>query len=421
MLLLLFAGFAAGVLLTLLFANFVSGEKQLRYRIQPAYAVRDAQFVRSMGELLGAPLVDGNRVTQLVNGDEIFPAMLAAIRRARRTITFETFIYWRGDIGREVAEALAERARAGVRVHVLIDYVGSNKMDPVLLELIQGAGGDIEKFHPLSWYHLWRFNNRTHRKLLIVDGEVGFTGGVGIADEWRGNAQDAAHWRDTHFQVEGPVVAQMQAVFMTNWIKTRSTVEHTEPYFPAQKPCGSHLAQMFHSSPKEGSERIRLMYLLSIAAAEKQILLEQAYFVPDDLTREMLVQALRRGVRVEIILPGPHTDAKLVRRASRSRWGPILEAGARIYEFQPTNLHCKVMIVDSLWASVGSTNFDNRSFRLNDEANLNVYDAGFAALLEESFHRDKARSREITFAQWRHRPIAEKLYERTLGLARSQI
>lgn len=421
MLLLLLAGFAAGVLFTVLFANFISSEKQLRYRIQSAYAVHDPQFVRSMSELLSSPLVEGNRITQLVNGREIFPAMLAAIRGARRTITFETFIYWRGEIGRDVAEALAERARAGVRVHVLIDYVGSNKMDPALLELIGSAGGDIEKFHPLSWYHLWRFNNRTHRKLLIVDGEVGFTGGVGIADEWRGNAQDAAHWRDTHFQVEGPVVAQMQAAFMTNWIKTRSTVEHTEPYFPALKPSGPHLAQTFHSSPKEGSERIRLMYLLSIAAAQKQILLEQAYFVPDDLTRDMLVAALRRGVQVELILPGPRTDAKLVRRASRSRWGPILEAGARIYEFQPTNLHCKVMIIDCLWVSVGSTNFDNRSFRLNDEANLNVYDAGVAALLEESFHRDKARSREVTLAAWHHRPMAEKLYERTLGLLRSQM
>jgi cardiolipin synthase A/B len=418
---LFFAGLALGILLAVIVANFISSEKHLRHRIQSAYAVHDEQFARSMSSLLGPPLVGGNRVTTLVNGDEIFPAMLAAIRAARRTITFETFIYWRAEIGREIAEALAERARAGVRVHVLIDFVGSNKMDPALLDLIQQAGAELERFHPPSWYHLSRFNNRTHRKLLVVDGRIGFTGGVGIADEWRGHAQDAAHWRDTHFCVEGPVVAQMQAAFMTNWIKTRSAVEHTEAYFPELKPVGPHFAQMFHSSPQEGSEDIRLMYLLSIAAARKQILLEQAYFVPDDLTLELLVAALRRGVRLEVILPGPLTDQRVVRRASRSRWGPLLEAGARIHEFQPTNLHYKVMIVDGLWSSVGSTNFDNRSFRLNDEANLNIHDAAFAAHLEDIFQRDKARSREITFAEWKRRPLGEKIREHTAGLLRSQM
>lgn len=415
------AGLAVGILLTVILANFVSSEKHLRHRIRSDYAVEDPQFARSMSGLLGPPLVPGNSVTELLNGDQIFPAMLEAIRGAKRTITFETFIYWRAEIGREFAEALAERARAGVRVHVLIDFVGSNKMDPALLELMEKAGAEIEKFHPLSWYHLSRFNNRTHRKLLVVDGRIGFTGGVGIADEWRGNAQDRKHWRDTHFRVEGPVVAQMQAAFMTNWIKTRSTVEHSEDYFPKLEPAGSHYAQMFHSSPQEGSEDIRLMYLLSIASARKRILLEQAYFVPDDLTVELLVAALRRGVQVEIITPGPLIDQAMVRRASRSRWGALLSAGGRIYEFQPTNLHYKVMIVDGLWSSVGSTNFDNRSFRLNDEANLNVLDSAFAARLEEIFAEDKKHSREITYDAWLRRPMAEKLWEHTLGLFRSQM
>jgi cardiolipin synthase len=419
--LLFFLGILAGILLAMILANFVSSEKHLRHRIRSDYALTDPQFVRSMSGLLGPPLVGGNRVEILMNGDEIFPAMLKAIREARHTITFETFIYWRATIGREFAEALAARARAGVRVHVLVDFVGSNKMDPALFDMMCDAGVEIEKFHPLSWYHVSRFNNRTHRKLLIVDGRIGFTGGVGIADEWRGHAQDAEHWRDTHFRVEGPVVTQMQAAFMTNWIKTRSTVEHTEPYFPSLQEVGPHFAQMFHSSPQEGSEDIRLMYLLSIAASRKQILLEQAYFVPDDLTIELLVAALKRKVRVEIITPGPRIDQKAVRRASRSRWGPLLEAGARIYEFQPTNLHYKVMIVDGLWSSVGSTNFDNRSFRLNDEANLNIHDAEFAAQLERIFEQDKARSKEVTLAQWRNRPRSEKLWEHTLGLLRSQM
>lgn len=416
-----FLGLALGLLLAVILANFFSSEKHLRHRVTPHYAVRDPQFARSMNALLGSPLVGGNRVTELVNGDAIFPAMLAAIRGAQRSITFETFIYWRAEIGREFAEALAERARAGVRVHVLIDFVGSKKMDPALLDAIKAAGGEVEKFHPLSWYHLSRFNNRTHRKLLVVDGRIGFTGGVGIADEWRGHAQDERHWRDTHFQVEGPVVAGMQAAFMVNWIKTRSAVEHTEDYFPKLEPVGPHHAQMFHSSPQEGSEDIRLMYLLSIAAAREKILLEQAYFVPDDLTVELLLAARRRGVRIEVITPGPRTDEKLVRRASRSRWGALLEAGVRIHEFQPTNFHCKLMVVDGLWSSVGSTNFDNRSFRLNDEANLNIHDAPFAARMEATFAADLKRSREITLAEWRHRPRQEKLLEHFVGLFRSQM
>ncbi len=417
----LLLGFAIGVLVTVILANFISSEKHLGHRITSSYAITDPQFTRSMSGLLGPPLVGGNLIKELMNGDEIFPAMLAAIRAAERTITFETFIYWRASIGREFAEALAERARAGVRVHVLIDFVGSNKMDPALFALMSDAGAEVEKFHPLSWYHLSRFNNRTHRKLLVIDGRIGFTGGVGIADEWRGNAQDAKHWRDTHFRVEGPVVAQMQAAFMTNWIKTRSTVEHTEGYFPELKPVGPHFAQMFHSSPQEGSEDIRLMYLLSIAAARSHILLEQAYFVPDDLAIELLVAARKRGVRVEILTPSRHTDAPFVRRASRSRWGPLLESGMRIFEFQPTNLHYKVMIVDGLWSSVGSTNFDNRSFRLNDEANLNIHDAGFATRLEQIFDADKSRSREITLSEWKNRPKSERLWERALGLFRSQM
>ena len=311
-------GLVAGVILAAILANFVSSEKHLRHRIKPEYAVGDPQFVRTMNALLGSPLVGGNRVVELVNGDAIFPAMLEAIRGAQRSITFETFIYWTGEIGREFADALAERARAGVRVHVLVDFVGSNKMDAELLNLIRESGCEVEKFHPLSWYHFARFNNRTHRKLLVVDGTVGFTGGVGIADEWRGNAQDADHWRDTHFRVEGPVVGQMQAAFMVNWIKTRSTVEHSEAYFPELASGGEHFAQMFHSSPQEGSEDIRLMYLLSIAAASHRILLEQAYFVPDDLTIELLLAARKRGVTIEIITPGPKTDKQVVRRASRS-------------------------------------------------------------------------------------------------------
>ena len=412
---------AASILATILALNFLPGEKKVETRISEIYAVQDPQFLRTMSHLLGPPLVGGNHVQELINGDEIFPPMLAAIRAARRTITFETFIYWSGDIGREFAEALAERAQAGVKVHVLVDWVGSLKMDDELLDLMEDAGVELHKYHPLHWYHLARMNNRTHRKLLVVDGTVGFTGGVGIADEWLGDAQDADHWRDSHFRIEGPAVAHMQAAFLDNWMKTSGEVLHGEDYFPPLQPVGEHYAQVFKSSANEGSESVRLMYLLSIASARKTIYIANAYFVPDDLSVETLVRALERGVKVRIILPGTRIDSEPVRRASRARWGDLLEAGAEIYEYQPTMYHCKVMVVDDVWVSVGSTNFDSRSFRLNDEANLNIYDHAFAQRQIDIFEDDLKKSRQITYAEWQHRPWNEKLLEHTVALLRSQM
>jgi cardiolipin synthase len=417
----LLLGVGIGIVLFVVLSNFVRGEKSVRHAVDSDYGTDDPQFARSMGSLLTAPLVDGNRVTELVNGDAIFPAMLGAIRQARATITFETFIYWSGDIGQEFADTLSERARAGVRVLILLDWAGSVKMKPELVSQLKDSGCQVERYHEPRWHHLPRLNNRTHRKLLVVDGRIGFTGGVGIGDEWTGHAQDPEHWRDNHFMVEGPVVAQMQAVFMVNWIKARGTVEHTEPFFPALSPAGTHRAQMFHSSPDEGSENIRIMYLLSIAAARHSLLLAQAYFVPDDLVVEKLVEAARRGVRIEVLLPGPLTDTPVVRRASRSRWGPLLDAGILIREYQPTNLHAKLMIVDGLWSSVGSTNFDNRSFRLNDEANLNILDAGLAAQLTRLYEADCAKSREVTVAEWRARSAFTKLLDRACALLRHQL
>jgi cardiolipin synthase len=308
-----------------------------------------------------------------------------------------------------------------VKVHVLLDWIGSNKMDPAQLNAMREAGVEIRKFHRPHWYHLGRINHRTHRKVLVVDGAVGFTGGVGIADQWNGDAQDPDHWRDTHFRAEGPVVAQMQAVFLDNWIKATGAVLHGSDYFPALKPAGKGAAQMFSSSPSSGSENMQLMYLLAITAAQRSIHLSTAYFVPDPLTLRTLADALQRGVKVQIILPGKHTDAEAVRRASRARWGPLLEAGAEIYEYLPTMYHCKVMIVDALLVSVGSTNFDNRSFQLNDEANLNIYDADFAARQIAIFRDDLARSRRISLMEWQQRPWLEKLWEHAASLLGAQL
>ena len=407
--------------LVLLALNFTAGEKKVQQQLPRLYSTASPDFERALGSLLGPGIVGGNAVTELLNGDQIFPPMLAAIQGAKKSITFETYIYWSGDIGKQFADALSERARAGVRVHVLLDWVGSAKMDESYLTEMKEAGVQIEKFHKPHWYNLARLNNRTHRKLLVVDGQVGFTGGVGIAPQWMGNAQDPDHWRDSHYLVRGPVVAQMQATFLDNWLKVTGKVLHGALYFPPIAPAGAQKAQMFSSSPSSGSESMQLMYHLAITAAERSIDLSVAYFVPDELTQKHLMDALARGVRVRFITPGEHTDTETVKAASRATWGPLLQAGAQIYEYQPTMYHCKVMIVDQLLVSVGSTNFDNRSFRLNDEANLNVYDAAFARRQTEVFEDDLKRSRRVTYEEWLNRPLREKAHEKLTGWLRSQL
>jgi cardiolipin synthase A/B len=401
--------------------NFLTGEKKIDDRVERLYGTSDPQFMRVMGAMLGPPIVNGNRYQVLRNGDEIFPSMLAAIAAARRSITFETYIYWSGDIGKAFADALSERARAGVKVHVLLDWLGSNKMDQALLDEMTAAGVEIQRYHEPAWYNLARLNNRTHRKLLVVDGKVGFTGGVGIAPEWTGHAQDPEHWRDTHFRIEGPAVAQMQAVFLDNWIKATGAVLHGEDYFPALENVGDGLAQVFSSSPTGGGETMHLMYLLAITAAERSILLSISYFVPDQLAIDALVAARKRGVKVTIITPGPHVDTETVRSASKALWGDLLRAGVEFYEYQPTMYHCKVLIVDEFLVSVGSTNFDNRSFRLNDEANLNIYDRRFAQQQVAIFDRDVARSKRISYEQWSNRPWKDKLWEHAMALLRMQL
>jgi cardiolipin synthase len=418
---LVLATIAATAVVVIVALNFATGEKEIDEAIPRLYSLDDPEFMRVMGAMLGPSIVGGNRYQELRNGDEIFPAMLTAIRSAQRSITFETYIYWSGDIGKEFADALSERARAGVKVHVLIDWLGSQKISAAIIDEMRNAGAQVERYHALQWYNLGRINNRTHRKILVVDGRVGFTGGVGIAPEWTGHAQDADHWRDTHFRLEGPAVAQMQAVFLDNWIKTTGAVLNGPDYFPALASVGDGRAQVFMSSPQGGAESMHLMYLLSITSAQRSIYLSMAYFVPDDLAVKALRDALARGVKVQVITPGPITDTETVRKASRALWGALLQAGAAIYEYQPTMYHCKVMIVDEFLTSVGSTNFDNRSFRLNDEANLNIYDRAFAQRQIEVFRADLAHSRRISFDEWQHRPWKEKALEWLAGTLRLQL
>ena len=390
------------------------------YQVKHLYPTSDPQFERTMNSLLGPNLLPGNEVVTLHNGDEIFPAMLRAIRGAKRSIDFETYIYWKGRVGREFAQALADRARAGVAVHVVLDWQGTLKLDNDSLQLMKDAGVEIVEYNPLRpyrpafWYRPERFNNRTHRKLLIVDGKVGFTGGVGIADEWDGHAHDPQHYRDNHYRIEGPVVAELQAAFLDNWLRTNGSVLQGSDYFPPLEAVGSEKAQAFKSSRRSGTESARLMYLVSITSASRSVRLASAYFVPDNLAIDTLVEAAHRGVKIEIIVPGPHIDQQVVRQASRGTWPKLLAGGVRIYEYQPTMFHCKYMIVDDLWVSVGSSNFDSRSFRLNSEANVNVLDPGFARQQIAFFEQDKARSKEITLEMLKHQPIWDKVLNKAV-------
>jgi cardiolipin synthase len=411
----------ATLLVVGLAVNFHTPEKKLQRPMAHLYGIADPQLRREMGALLGPAVVPGNRIQALQNGDEIFPAMLAAIRSAKRTITFETYIYWSGAIGDEMAQALIERVRAGVAVSLMLDWLGSAKMSPELVSEMIDAGIEIERYHALRWFSLSKMNNRTHRKVLIIDGTVGFTGGVGIADQWTGHAQDSGHWRDVHFRIEGPVVAQMQAAFLDNWIKTTGRVLNGEHYFPVLAAAGDQDMHLFMSSPAGGSASMRLMYMMAITAAERSIDIEAAYFIPDMLMCGELIRASERGVKIRIILPDKHLDSETVRIASKRAWGPLLESGVQIYEYEPTMLHCKLLIFDGCMVSVGSTNFDMRSFELNDEASLNVYDEGFAERMTEVFEKDLGESSAYTLQRWRGRPWTQKAAEIVLIPLRSQL
>jgi cardiolipin synthase len=411
----------ATVIVVLIIRNLSAPERHLQHVVRPKFGVNDPQFEISMGNLLGPPIVQGNDVKALVNGSEYFPAMLQAISSAEKSITMETFIMWSGEIGRKFTEALVERAQAGVKVHVLLDWFGCWKMEkPLIKHLCENTGIQVEFYRPLGWHNIARFNNRTHRKTLVIDGKIGFTGGAGIADPWDGDAEDHEHWRDTQYQLCGPAVAQMQAAFLDNWMQSHYSILFGEDYFPTPKPCGSKKAQVFGSGPEAGAESVRIMYVMSMACARKSIRLAHSYFVPDKLCIRTIIAACNRGVEVELMIPGP-SDAPITMAGMRSRLAPLLKAGVRVYQYQKSLYHCKALIVDDVWTSVGSSNFDHRSFRLNDEVNLNVLDEQFAREQIEIFERDKQHCVQITWQQWKQRPKLNRTIDWFAGLFRAQM
>ena len=394
----------------------------LNGRFDVTIGVDEKAFPESIGPLLGAEFTSGNSVQVLVNGDQFYPVMLEAIRDAKRTITLETYIWESGEVSDRFIAALTERARAGVKVHVLGDGNGLKNLTDEDQRRLLDAGVQFLFYGREKWYEIKpNINHRTHRKILIVDGRVGFTGGMCIADKWDGDAASPEFWRETQVRLEGPVVREMQAVFATNWLQTTSHLLFGPDYFPdLSSSTGGVRAQCFQSGPNEAPEHVRISYLLAIAAARKSIQIANAYFVPDDLAVEMLLAARARGVRVEVIVPGVN-DSRLGRAAARSRWGKLLAGGVEFHLYERAMLHTKVMMVDDTFTTIGSANFDNRSFGINDEINVNILDAATARRSREIFAKDIQDSRPLTLAEFENRSVFVKLLDHFCGLFRSQI
>jgi cardiolipin synthase len=379
-------------------------------------------FLRATEAITMAPIAHGNEIDLLINGDEIFPAMIETMRGAQRSLNFLTYLYWSGDIADEIAAAVCERARAGVAVNVLLDAVGSARMDRRLARDMEDAGVTFAYFRPPKPYAMRRLNNRTHRKLLIADGAVGMTGGVGIAERWTGDAQDPDHWRDTHVRVRGPVVRGLQGAFAENWLEATGDVLVGRAYLPElEPPAGGGAMQVVRSTAGVGDTNVEALYFLAIACARTSLHLTSAYFAPRPAFVEALTDAAARGVDVRVLVPGRHIDKEFVRQAGRAVYEQLLAGGVRIYEYRPTMIHAKTLTIDGVWCSVGSVNFDNRSFRLQDEVTLCVRSRSFAGRLDEQFERDLECSAEIDRGRWNGRPVVNQVAEGLTKVARREL
>ena len=377
----------------------------------PSLSLGEPSFFPTLEAYASAPIVGGNSAEFLLNGEQIFPSVVDAIRSAKKTITYAQYFYEDGPVAREVAEALAERCRDGVGVNVLLDAFGTLSMPKEYTELMTRSGCHVAYFRPLTQYIFRRYNNRNHRRILVVDGRVGFTGGSGVSRKWMGNGRVEHHWRDTDIRVEGPIVEYLQAAFAENWLETTGVVLGGETYFPRPiEPRGEVYAQIVKSSPATGSFAMYTTFLLAVSAARRSIFITNPYFVLDDKMQQALISAARRGVRVKVLVPGA-IDHNIVRQASRRQFGKMLRAGIEIYEYTAALLHSKTIVIDGVWSTIGSTNLDNRSFALNDELNLIVYSRPVAQRLERIFGEDVAHSRVVTYDDWRKRGLGAKLLE----------
>jgi cardiolipin synthase len=392
------------------------------YDLRGEVDVRSEGFLWAAEALTGAPVSWGDDVDLLINGDQIFPCYLRTIREAQSTVCLLTYVYWRGDIAHEVADALCERASAGVECNVIVDAVGGMKLETEIFERMVDAGVRIRRFRPPKPYALKRVANRTHRKILVADGRVGLTGGVGIAEEWTGNAEDPDHWRDTHVRVAGPVVRGLFGAFAENWLEATGEVLVGPEYLPElEESEGGGPMMVVRSSAGVGDSNVEALYYLAIAAARETLDLTAAYFVPRPAFTEALQDCAERGVRTRVLVPGANIDKPPVWVAGRASYDDLVDSDVEIYEYQPTMLHAKTMTVDGAWSAVGSANFDNRSFQLNDEATLCVTSEAFADRLTEQFERDLEVSERIAPDRWKRRGPVQRTGESLLKLARREL
>ena len=402
----------AFLLLMLFVALFEPG---LRFKIvrAPSVPLESEDFCRMLASLTNATIHNSDHVAVLTNGEIFYEAELEAIRSARYSINIEAYIFQKGRVAGRFMEALIERAESGVNVKLVIDAIGSFATWDRYLKPLREAGARVERYHPIRLLTLPRINNRTHRTLIIVDGRVGFVGGAGVADHWLYGGKKSNRWRDTMFRVEGCAVIDLQSTFVENWLEASGEILAESAYFPDCTPQGDTRVMIIDSSPSIGqSTRARILFQTLLASASKTIHINTPYFLPDRSARDEMVRAIKeRGVKITIITPGRHADHLLTRTSSKRLYGQLLRAGAQIFEYEPSMMHAKVLVVDSLWCVVGSTNFDNRSFGLNDEVNLAAFDPQLADRLQQDFVHDLEESVEVTYDEWKRRSLFERAHE----------
>jgi cardiolipin synthase len=392
-----------------------------QYGLDHNLTVGDPEFINTMAGAAGVPFVGGNAVVLLNNGVRFYPAMLDAIAAAERSITIEAYIYWAGEIGVTFANALAGAARRGVRVKILLDAVGSSTISAEILKILEVGGCNLAWYNPIRWNHLRSINNRTHRKTLLVDGRIGFTGGAGIADHWTGDAQDDKHWRDLQIRIEGPAARPLQTGFAQNWLECTGELV-TGPYFyPTPVDAGDLSMQTIMSSPQTGASTVRVMYAMAISAARSTIDIANPYFVPDHVSIDLFRDAVKRGVRVRVLMAGTSNDNMMARLNSVRLYGALLDAGVELYEYNRTMMHHKIMIVDGLWCTVGTSNFDNRSFSHNEENNVSAVDKELAQSLLASYEDDLRVSDRVTLEEWKRRGIVHKVAEALASFVQDQV
>ena len=392
-----------------------------QYGLDHGIDVGSNEFLDTMAGATGVPFLTGNTLKVLNNGDQFYPAMLRDIELAERSITIEAYIYWAGEIGLTFAKALAAAAQRSIKVKILLDAIGSQSIGNEILKILEDGGCHIAWYNPVRITRLRRINNRTHRKSLIVDGWVGYTGGAGIADQWTGNAQDDKHWRDLQIRMEGPAVRPLQSGFAHNWLECTGELVTGPDFYPTLTAVGPLSLQTIMSSPETGASSARVMYFMAISAAKTAIDIANPYFVPDHVSIDLFRDAVKRGVRVRVMVAGSSNDTMVTRLNSLRLYGALLKAGVHVYEYNRTMMHHKIMIVDGLWSTVGTTNFDNRSFSHNEETNVCVCDQGIAAELSETFERDLGVCEVVTLESWKRRSLPLKTAEALASFVQDQV